>query len=131
MSITATRTGEWRANIPEPAADAACRTIYEQGTGKTMPRNNGTSTNGQYIITVENCGMTQILAAAARAAGPNLTRAAFDAALPGLGAVNTPYFRGGAFGPSKPDFADVVRTASWYADCKCWKPVDQPRRGRF
>jgi len=131
VSITATRTGEWRANIPEPAADAACRTIYEQATGKTMPRNNGTSTNGQYIITVENCGMTQILAAAARAAGPNLTRASFVAAFPGLGAVNTPYFMGGAFGQDKPDYADVVRTTSWYADCKCWKPVDQPRRGRY
>lgn len=125
LATTVARTGEDVVNRPEPQVDAACRRVYEQATGETLPRMKDGEYNNTYGTTLYACGMISLLERAAAAAGSELTRPGFSAAMQRLGAVSLPRFGGGAFGVGKFDASDLVRTLRWHADCTCWKPADE------
>ena len=125
LASTVSRTGEESAGRTEPQVDAACRALYEKATGESLPRMKDGEYNNTYGTTLYNCGMISLFERAAKAAGPNLTREAFSAALQRLGAVSLPRFGGGSFAPGKFDASDLVRTLRWHADCTCWKPADE------
>jgi hypothetical protein len=83
---------------------------------------------------MDNCAMTlSLFAAGARAAGPNLTRDGFSAAvqrlgdvvLPGMGATSR-------FVPGKFGGGDHIRQVRYGSGCKCFEVVEKTfRRGRF
>lgn len=131
IALTSMRWGEWRRDAPEPAPDAHCRKLYEEASGQTLARNTGDDTNQTYGTMMFACGVTAVFHAAAKAAGPMLTRATFAAAVQRLGSVPVPWYLGGSFGPGKTDLTDTVRFIRWQADCSCYMPLDAPRRGRF
>ena len=125
LATTVARTGEDVVNRPEPQVDAACREVYERATGETLPRMKDGEYNNTYGTTLYACGMISLLERAATAAGADLTRPRFSAAMQRLGPVSLPRFGGGAFGVGKFDATDLVRTLRWHADCTCWKPLDE------
>jgi hypothetical protein len=122
ITVTAMRTYDARVDVPEPAADAACREVYERRTGTQLDRAN--DPNALYVGTMWACGVVQRFAAAANLAGPNLTRAGLAQAMTQLGTVAIPYAGGpGTFAPGKVDGADHYRPQQWQAGCKCWVPI--------
>jgi hypothetical protein len=130
--ITTSRVGEWRVGVPENPQDAACRVLYEKQLNKKLTRNNGENSNAEYTLSTSNCGLVRIFEAAARNAGPDLTQASLSKALQSLGQLSPPgNWTGGAYRSGKFDLNDNVRTTRWFANCKCWKPVDQLRKARF
>jgi ABC-type branched-subunit amino acid transport system substrate-binding protein len=126
ITYTALRTGEARAGMPEFAPDAACRKVYEKATGATLDHKTT-----EYSLTVTACGIMNEFVAGMRTAGVNPTRTLLSQALQGIGRWSVPYSGDGSWGPNKFDAPDVVRRASWHADCKCWLPVGPFRRTSY
>lgn len=119
LSISSTRLYEVRVGKPELAIDAHCRQIWEKRTGKKVER--GTVA---YASTVEICNMVRLFEAGALGAGSNLTRPGLSKAIQGLGHFVLADFGDGGFRPGKFDAIDHMGTLRWYADCKCFKPVE-------
>jgi ABC-type branched-subunit amino acid transport system substrate-binding protein len=129
VGFTASRKGEERVGVPEPAADARCRGIVEKARNIKVARGSN-----EYFSVMDNCAMTlSLFAAGARAAGPNLTRDGFSAAvqrlgdvvLPGMGATSR-------FVPGKFGGGDHIRQVRYGSGCKCFEVVEKTfRRGRF
>ncbi len=119
-AITTTRVGEWRAGTPEPEVDASCRRTYVEAGGDDRQPSDGNS----YQAMTTACGLLNLLTRAAAAAGPNLTRQAFTAAMQGIGPVALPNFGGASFAAGKFDAADLIRTVVYQPDCRCWLPTD-------
>jgi ABC-type branched-subunit amino acid transport system substrate-binding protein len=131
LAMTSQRFAEWRSNIPEPASDARCRELYERATGERIPRNDGDTSNAAYPVVLYSCGMVKVFAAAATAAGPELTRSAFGAALQRLGPSESGFYFPGAFRPGKADLADSLRFNRFDHSCRCWRVADDVRPARF
>jgi ABC-type branched-subunit amino acid transport system substrate-binding protein len=131
LAMTSQRYAEWRSNVPEPAHDRACRETYEKTTKDPLPRNNGNESNAEYPVALFACGMVKVFAAAAQAAGPNLTRAAYVDALQGLGPMESGFYFGGAFRSRKSDLTDQLRFNRFDFSCRCWRNVDQVRPAPF
>ena len=131
VAMTSQRFGEWRSNVPEPPGDRRCRELYEKASGEPLPRNNGNQSNAAYNTLLYPCGMLRVFAAAATAAGPELTRDRFAAAVqsspPGEPAIYFP----GTFRRGKTDLNDVIRFNKFVHSCTCWRNVDAPRPARF
>jgi hypothetical protein len=125
VSFTSYRVNEKAAGIPEPVVERDCRDRYNKRAGGA-DYGYGDSTPLQRA-----CGQLGIFEAAAKAAGPQLTRDRFVAALGGLGRVPLPQVVGGSFGPGKTDYADDLRPMTWSVGCRCWKVAGSPVRGRF
>ncbi len=70
------------------------------------------------------CSIVQILTMGLNGAGPNPTRAAFTAALSGVGMFALPAFGRGYLAANRPGIADDVEVAAGHADCQCWYAVD-------
>jgi hypothetical protein len=120
IAYTGQRTGEYHADLPEPAVDADCHRRYRQRTGKPLDR---TEEAGYHTI-VRACGWVDLFAAAARRAGPTLTRASYLNALQSIGAFDFPYNGPSSVHAGKLGLADAIRTKQYGPDCKCWVPID-------
>lgn len=125
ISITSYRINEKVAGIPEPEVERDCRERYNRRAGGS-DYGYGDSTPLQRA-----CGQLGVFEAAAKAAGPQLTRDRFIGGLAGIGRVPLPQVLGGSFGPGKTDYADDLRPMTWAAGCRCWKVAGPPARGRF
>ena len=130
ISTTAWRSYDHRAGVPEPAIDAACAKEFEEDTGIDLDRTN--DPDALYTGTLLACGVVQRFERAARAVGPDLTRAKLVEAIANLGTVEIPFAGGpGTYRPGKLDGADSYRPQVWRAGCKCWQPlVPQFQRGK-
>jgi hypothetical protein len=126
LAITAWRTNEARAGLPEAEDAAACREIYERRTGKELERDSD-----DYGLYVGMCTLVDVFRRGATGAGPELTRDAFATSMRGLGEVPLGMFVGGSFTEAKSDAADYVRTVRWDSDCRCHMPVDDLRATRY
>ena len=127
VAITALREAE--QNLPTPretASSADCRRRFTQQTKRPLAYGDDT-----YVITVSICGLVDLFAAGARAAGPQLTTPAVSAALQRLGPVSPPVVGPGSFTPGKFGAADTVMTQVWHFDCACWIPADDFHRAAF
>jgi hypothetical protein len=118
VGVTASRVGEWRVGLPEPAVDASCRQIYTAATGSTPQRSDNA-----YAAALLSCGLVDVFARAARGAGPVLTRAAYVGALQQIGSIAYPYYGGFSYRPGKRDGTDAVRPIVYRQSCTCWVPV--------
>ena len=125
VAVTATRTGEWRVNQPEPAKEASCRTVYETRTKTRIPRGETT-----YGLATNACNLLGLLEAGAASSSP-MTVESFTAGVARLGRVQLANVAAASFQPSKHDAADEIRMLRWEAGCKCWKPSSQFRPSRF
>lgn len=130
VGITTMRTGEWRANLPEPEIDAACQAIYATSTGQAAERYNSNSGG-----VLQACGMVDLFIRAAVGAGPELTRNRWTSSMQRVGAIAYPNFGGVSFAARKFDGADAIRAIEFKASCAppsggsegpCWMP-----RGSF
>jgi hypothetical protein len=118
VGVTASRVGEWRVGLPEPAVDASCRQIYTAATGSTPQRSDNA-----YAAALLSCGLVDVFVRAARGAGPVLTRAAYVGALQQIGSIAYPYYGGFSYRPGKRDGTDAVRPIVYRQSCTCWVPV--------
>jgi hypothetical protein len=118
VGVTASRVGEWRAGMPEPSVDAACRKIFTAATGSNPARSDNA-----YAEMAVSCGMIDVFARGARGAGPTLTRAGYVAALQQIGGIGYPYFGGFSYRPGKRDGTDPVRLIVYRSSCTCWMPA--------
>lgn len=125
LAITAWRTNEARAGLPEAEDATACREIYEQATGNELERDSD-----DYGLYVGMCTLVDVFRRGATQAGPELTRDAFATGMRGVGEVPLGMFVGGSFSEEKSDAAEYVRTVRWQSDCRCHMPVDDLRRTR-
>ena len=129
VGITTMRTGEWRAEFPEPEIDAACQKIYAASTGDDVSRSDN-----NYAGSLQACGMIDLFLQAAVRAGPKLTRDAWVASMQRVGAIAYPNFGGVSFTAGKFDGADPIRMLVFEASCAppsgqgggsrpCWMPA--------
>ena len=118
VGVTASRVGEWRAGMPEPSVDAACRKIFTAATGSNPARSDNA-----YAEMAVSCGMIDVFARGARGGGPSLTRAGYVAALQQVGSIGYPYFGGFSYRPGKRDGTDPVRLIVYRSSCTCWMPA--------
>jgi ABC-type branched-subunit amino acid transport system substrate-binding protein len=105
---------------PEAAPSRACREFHDRATGTQL----GGRTTNEYSLTMQWCDTIGIFERAATAAGPELTRASYHAAIEGLGDLGAlAGFPGGRLQPGKVDLGDLIRLQRWQADCRCWRPA--------
>ena len=102
----------------EPAVDAACAERFAAKAG-SRPERGTTAYGGTMAV----CAVTDLFAAVARAAGPDLTRRGFVDAAGSVGPIELPYGGPASLAPGKPDAADAMRPLVWTARCTCWLPV--------
>ena len=132
IAMTSQRFAEWRANIAEDAGDAKCRELYEKATGESVPRSaDGSTSNSAYPVILYACGFVRVFEAAAKAAGVNLTRDGFSAALQRLGPTPAAWYLPGGFGPNKTDLADNSRIMQFKFSCRCWHVAGPVGPSRF
>jgi hypothetical protein len=117
IGVTASRIGEWRVGLPEPAVDAACREIYAGATGSD-PQRSENAYGGMDLA----CGLVDLVVRATTAAGPDLTRDNYVAGLQQIGSIDFPFFGGFSYRPGKYDGGDPVRTLAYDSSCTCWLP---------
>jgi hypothetical protein len=117
VGVTASRIGEWRVGLPEPAVDAACRQVYSAATGQN-PQRSENAYGGMDLA----CGEVDLLVRATTTAGPDLTRDKFVNGLEQIGSIDYPFFGGFSYGPGKFDGGDAIRTLAYDDSCKCWMP---------
>jgi ABC-type branched-subunit amino acid transport system substrate-binding protein len=130
LVMTGKRYDEPRAGLPENPTDAHCREIYEKSTGQTLTHDSGANAN--YNTLVIGCGLMQIFEAAAKAAGPNLTRTGFASAAANLGQMNIGFTLPGQFRPNKTDFVDSFRWLKFSSQCTCLNIADPTiRKAKF
>jgi len=114
-----------RAGEPERPENRTCRELY-----------NSASDGHDFEYGEENpigsaCPIVQIFERAAVAAGPNLTRDGFVAAIQSLGAFALPTFPGGHFAPGKTDYNDTIQPIRWTASCRCYDVAGPLMPGRY
>ena len=114
--ITSSRHGEMAGRVPLSAPGRECERRYTDGSGQPAPTTQGTRN-----FLWEICDFLDFFAAGARAAGPDLTRAAWSREMQRLGPMPSASSGGGSFAPGKLDFADVVREVRFGYDCRCWR----------
>jgi ABC-type branched-subunit amino acid transport system substrate-binding protein len=125
INFTITRFGEDRANLPEPAVDKQCREEAGKALGRDIPRNDP---NGAFY---RECAFFTMAVRALVAAGATPTPASLSSGLRNAGRLTVSSFGGIAFGPSRFDGADQIRTARWQSSCKCIVPVSNFRPTQF
>jgi hypothetical protein len=123
LAMTQQRFNEFRLGLPEPAADAHCRELYEHGSGQALPRNNGDTASSAYEVVLYGCAYVNLLEAGLRAAGPTLTRAGFGGAMQSLGPRAPAMYLPGTFKQGKTDMNDTVRFLRFSGKGTYWVPV--------
>jgi ABC-type branched-subunit amino acid transport system substrate-binding protein len=119
IGVVSERVNEQHANVAPNGAAVECRKIWEQQTHQTAPA-QGIAAYGSIM---QSCTALLTFTAAANAAGPDLTRTAWSAAMQRIGSFEATQWGPGSFRPGKFDFPDQYRLEKWYYSCKCWKPA--------
>ena len=121
VGVTASRIGEWRVGLPEPAVDAACRQIYSAATGAN-PQRSDNAYGGMDLA----CGFVDLIVRGATPAGPDLTRDKFVDGLQQIGSIAYPFFGGFSYRSGKFDGGDSIRMLTFNPSCDggsaCWMP---------
>ena len=128
LVMTSKRYDEVRAGLPENPADARCREMYEKGSGQQL-EHTGNGSDAAYQVVVIACGLVQIFAAGAKAAGPVLTRGSLSSAIQNLGQIDDAFTLPGRFRTGKTDFNDSFRWLRYSAQCRCLNIVEPTIRG--
>lgn len=135
LSVTGSRVGEGRVGMPEPAADARCRQVYEKASGQKLDRNS--TADALYFTAMSSCALVDAFAAGVSGAGLNPTRRTFATALAQRGPFANPGFGDSSFSGGRTDAPTSIRIAQAYADCgdgsgkPCWKPREDFVRARY
>jgi hypothetical protein len=119
LAVTTAELGQGRSNLPEAPLDAGCRLAYQFLARRSIDRDGDDD-----VAALGACSIVQILTMGLNGAGPNPTRAAFVAALSGVGMFALPAFGRGYLAANRPGIADDVEVAAGHADCQCWYAVD-------
>ena len=120
IGITTRRYGEHVVGMPEAPNDAKCAAIYAKRTGKSLTRGNAV-----YSFVVEICSLVlDIFVPALRDAGAALSQASWIAGVGHIGDFAMGFSGPASLRPGKLDAASSVRTLKFFADCKCWHPMD-------
>jgi hypothetical protein len=119
VAISTHRFPEYRAGAPLAAADQHCADRVQSADPKVLP-----PTNSAFEVAMGDCAIFDAWVAAATAAGPNLNRASFAAAMEQQGRVAIPSTLDGSFGPGKHDAVDFEREVAWHKSCTCWELVN-------
>ncbi|HZQ26135.1 MAG TPA: ABC transporter substrate-binding protein [Acidimicrobiales bacterium] len=85
--------------------------------------------NESDLAAITYCDTFFLMVAAAKAAGPNLTRPAWGAALQRLGQFPSAYTAQSKFAPGKFDGGDKVARIQWKASCLCWTQMSDFKVG--
>lgn len=96
-------------------ADAACAALRAEVTPALAAP--GTTPYNSFMAT---CNLFDVMVEGLKAAGPDLTRTGFVAALEGLGAFDLGSGGKGSFGPGKRVAPDEVRPVAYEPGCNCW-----------
>jgi branched-chain amino acid transport system substrate-binding protein len=125
--VTALRSGEFRVGRPEAAYDARCAARYNARTSGRKVRNASSSRDNPYRYALYGCTAFDVFAAAALAAGPDLTRAGWLQAVSRLGTLPIGFAADGSLQPGKLDAGDRVRLLKFQSSCSpdgvnCWLP---------
>lgn len=127
VAMTVTLTGDFRVNRPPPPSNARCKEIYERRTGRKLASYG----SNEWGLTVNGCGLVDVIAAGLRNAGPGLTRTTLSAGIQQTRDIPVTQWRGGSFGRGKYDMSDFMRTNIWRRSCKCWLPLTEFVRTRY
>ena len=109
----------------ESAADKGCREEFNRATGKSAQPGTDSGSIRQF------CFWMRSFAAAARAAGADLTRTGLVSGVMGLGRVALPGLISGSFAAGKTDFGDAYRPMRFDRSCKCYKDAGGAQSGRY
>lgn len=122
LAFTGRRGGEFQAKYPRTPEQRRCVETYRAHTGETLEDDSF-----KFQMAMHSCDTGDVILAALRRAGPNLTRASFVAALETI--KNQPLARSGSatFGPGKHHGADFYRTLQWQSSCRCFKAIEDFR----
>ncbi|MGQ0433309.1 MAG: hypothetical protein ACT452_12970 [Microthrixaceae bacterium] len=121
-AVTSTHSGQSAAGKPLSAAAKACSDIL---VAEGVPGIKDDSD----LIAITYCDTFFVMVAAARAAGPELTRPAWGQALQQLGEFPSAYTALSVFGPNKFDGGDKVARIRWRSSCRCWVQVSDFKPG--
>ena len=119
LGTTWRRTGSAEIGQAPSPYDTKCNDTYAKSAG-VAPAKAGTDV---YSSIAGQCGLVDVFAQAATAAGKDLTVASFTKALQGINGFQLGYGGKGSFGPKKFDAPDEVRTLKYQSSCNCWVPT--------
>jgi len=118
VSVTASRVGDAKAGLREPAPDRLCRATFERATGRQLDPASET-----YYSVLAVCDVVRLFADGVLGAGANPTRSGFAAALSALGAINLAGAGPASFRPNKFTAPHAVRLDRAILGCRCWQPI--------
>ena len=127
LGTTWRRTGSATVGQAPSPYDTKCNATYAASTGDA-PAKAGTNV---YSSIAGQCGLVDVFAQAATAAGKDLTVASFAKALQGVKNFQMGYGGTGSFGPKKFDAPDEVRTLKYQSACNCWVPTSAYQPVKF
>lgn len=131
IGVTSTRGGEKYLGRELAPVAQRCLDRWKQLTGTPLEPGSADET-----IMLGSCGSVDTFAAAAGAAGPELTRPGLVNGYASLGEIRFPNLAPFTWAPGKLDGGDQVRFVQWHYRfngevCRCWVPVDdfRPAKG--
>lgn len=127
--ITVTYSGYKAAGNPTTAEEKRCSDILKRHglPGFFEPGTNPDS----HAEAAGMCDEFDIMVAAARAAGPNLTRSTWSNAGQRLGKVPTQGIPSVTFAPGKFSGGDTVASIEWHGECTCYQQISGYRNAQF
>lgn len=120
LGVTASRVGEGRVGIAQPAEEARCERVVEQRNRVALDRNR--QDNRDYFNAMSICQLFDVLERGMAQAGTNPTRARFVAGVQAIGAFPNAGYGASSYRPGRTDSTDVVRVSQAFLDCRCWRP---------
>ena len=124
IGIHSRQQGEARAGLPPTKPNEACVANYLKRSYAT--KYDPKERNQEYDATTSMCLVGELFTNIARAAGPELTRARFAAAVATLGTSAYPAMPGPlTFGPGKFSGGDHHHVVRADMSCKCWRLVNK------
>ena len=125
IGITGSFENADQGGIAATPTETACANNYLKRSYATPFPTANTRDSTDYEYSMIICDQMHLFAAAARAAGPNLTRQTLVNAVQTLGPMTFAELNGGAsYGANKSNGSDTFRLMIADSTCKCWKPYN-------
>jgi hypothetical protein len=125
--ITVTYSGYKAAGNPTTAEEKRCSDILKRHNLPGFDQGNPDS----HAEAGGMCDEFDIMVAAARAAGPNLTKATWSQAGQRLGKVPVQGIPVVTYSPGKFSGGDTVASIEWHAECTCYHQISGYRTAQF